>query len=124
MFQCPFIMMTEVGVGVDQRRGSRAPAEYLQKGGFLWADDFWGSYAWEWWDGAVPKVLPPAEYPDHRSAAQSPLFSAQFLITKVPQIASIGYWASSGGGTSERGEDSAVAHTRARSSTSTATSWC
>ena len=38
---------------------------------------------------------------------------AQFEIKKVPQIASIGYWASTGGDTSERGDDSAVAHTRA-----------
>ena len=31
----------------------------------------------------------------------------------MPQIASIGHWASTGGGTSERFEDSAVAHARA-----------
>jgi hypothetical protein len=31
----------------------------------------------------------------------------------VPQIASINFWAGSGGGTSERGDESAVAHGRA-----------
>jgi hypothetical protein len=35
------------------------------------------------------------------------------VIQKVPQIASINYWAGSGGDTSERGADSAQAHARA-----------
>ena len=44
MFECPFIMMTEVGSAAIRRRGGgRACALYLQKGGFLWADDFWGT---------------------------------------------------------------------------------
>ena len=63
--------------------------------------------------GAVQQVLPPSEYPIIDLPPNHPLFSAQFQITKVPQIASIGHWASTGGGTSERFEDSAVAHARA-----------
>jgi hypothetical protein len=42
-----------------------------------------------------------------------PLFHAQFDVKGTPQIANIGYWTRSGGGTSERGADSAVVHTRA-----------
>jgi hypothetical protein len=38
------------------------------------------------------------------------LFRQQFQISKVPQIASINHWFGSGGGTSERGADSAVPH--------------
>jgi hypothetical protein len=41
------------------------------------------------------------------------LYSSQFVIKETPQIASIGHWYGSGGGTSERGADSAVVHTRA-----------
>jgi hypothetical protein len=41
------------------------------------------------------------------------LFRAQFVVREVPQIPSINRWVSLGGGTSERGEDSAVVHTRA-----------
>jgi Domain of unknown function (DUF4159) len=113
MFECPFIMMTEVGSAAINDEEAARLRLYLQKGGFLWADDFWGSYAWEWWVGQFSKVLPPAEYPIIDLPPNHPLFSAQFQISKVPQIASIGHWASTGGGTSERGEDSAVAHARA-----------
>jgi hypothetical protein len=113
LFRCPFIMMTEVGSAyIDEKEAARL-REYLQKGGFLWADDFWGSYAWEWWVGQFSKVLDPAEYPIIDLQSNHPLFSSQFVIQKVPQIASINYWAGSGGDTSERGADSAQAHARA-----------
>ena len=113
MFECPFIMMTEVGsASINEDEAARLRL-YLQKGGFLWADDFWGTYAWEWWTAQFSRVLPPDEYPIIDLPPNHPLFSAQFQISKVPQIASIGHWASTGGGTSERGEDSAVAHARA-----------
>jgi len=113
MFRCPFIMMTEVGSAFFDEQEAARLREYLQKGGFLWADDFWGSYAWEWWVGQFSKVLDPAEYPIIDLQSNHPLFSSQFVIQKVPQIASINYWAGSGGDTSERGADSAQAHARA-----------
>jgi Domain of unknown function (DUF4159) len=113
LFRCPFIMMTEVGsASIDEQEAERL-REYLLKGGFLWADDFWGSYAWEWWVGQFSRVLNPAEYPIIDLPSNHPLFSSQFVIKKVPQIASINYWAGSGGDTSERGADSAEAHARA-----------
>jgi hypothetical protein len=113
LFRCPFIMMTEVGsASIDEKEAERL-REYLLKGGFLWADDFWGSYAWEWWVGQFSRVLNPAEYPIIDLPSNHPLFSSQFVIKKVPQIASINYWAGSGGDTSERGEDSRDAHARA-----------
>ena len=113
LFDCPFVMMTEVGSAfIDNDEAARL-REYLLKGGFLWADDFWGSYAWEWWVGQLSKVLPPNEYPIVDLPLTHPLFTAQFVVKKVPQISSINFWAGSGGNTSERGEDSAVVHTRA-----------
>src|SRR5262245_21443374 len=51
MFQCPFIMMTEPGGAYIGEEEAAKLREYLLKGGFLWADDFWGSYAWEHWAG-------------------------------------------------------------------------
>jgi hypothetical protein len=86
---------------------------YLLKGGFLWADDFWGEYAWSVWADQIGKVLPAAQYPIKDVPADHPLFHSQFIVNKVPQIASINYWAGSGGDTSERGADSAVPHARA-----------
>ena len=113
LFRCPFVMMTEVGsIFIDENEAANL-REYLLKGGFLWADDFWGSDAWDWWAAQFSRVLPPAEYPIIDLQSSHPLFSAQFAIKKVPQIASINFWAGSGGGTSERGADSAEAHARA-----------
>ena len=87
--------------------------DYLLKGGFIWADDFWGSYAWEWWADQFAKVLPPDQYPWIDLPPDHPLYHAQFEVKQTPQIPSIGAWESLGGGTSERGADSAVVHTRA-----------
>jgi hypothetical protein len=113
IFQCPFIMMTEVGSAIINDSEAPRLREYLLKGGFLWADDFWGEYAWDWWEAQIRKVFPAAEYPIVDLPPTHPLYNAQFQIKKTPQIASIGHWASTGGGTSERGAESAVVHTRA-----------
>lgn len=113
MFQCPFIMMTEVGSASISDEEAERLRTYLLKGGFLWADDFWGSYAWDWWEAQIRKVFPASEYPIIDLPHDHPLFRAQFEVKETPQIPSIGRWIQLGGGTSERGEDSAVVHTRA-----------
>ena len=113
LFQCPFIMMTEVGSASINAVAAEHLRDYLLKGGFIWADDFWGSFAWEWWAEQFARVLPPDQYPWIDLPADHPLFHAQFEVKQTPQIPSIGAWDSLGGGTSERGADSAVVHTRA-----------
>ena len=113
LFQCPFIMMTEVGAAYfDAAEAARLRA-YLQKGGFLWADDFWGSFAWEVWRNEIQKVLPASEYPIVDLPKNHPVFHTQFVIPNgVPQISSINQWLATGT-TSERGADSAEPHGRA-----------
>jgi hypothetical protein len=113
LFSCPFVVMTEVGSASITDQEAERLREYLLKGGFLWADDFWGDYAWEWWEAQLRKVLPAAEWPIVDLPTTHPLYSSQFVIEKTPQIAAIGNWASTGGGTSERGAESAVVNTRA-----------
>lgn len=112
IFQCPFIMMTEVGTTYFTPEDAAALKTYLLKGGFLWADDFWGSYAWDHWVSEFSKVLSPAEYPIRDLPEDHPLFRSQFVVSRVPQIPSISHWAWSGGGTSERDADSAEPHAR------------
>jgi len=112
LFDCPFVMMTEVGAIAISDEEAANLRTYLLKGGFLWVDDFWGTYAWNQWAGQIRKVFPPSEYeiidlpPDH------PLFNVQFKVAKTPQITNIGFWLGTRT-TSERGADSAVVHTRA-----------
>jgi hypothetical protein len=111
LFQCPFIMMTEVGAAYFAPEEAAKLREYLQKGGFLWADDFWGEYAWDHWVNEFSRVLPPHEYRIFDLPKDHPLFRAQFEIKRIPQIPSINFWAGSGGGTSER-YDSDEPHAR------------
>ena len=111
LYQCPFIMMTEVGQAYFEPEDAARLRDYLKKGGFLWADDFWGSYAWEHFVGELTKVLPPGEYPVRDLPLDHPLFRSQFVVKRVPQIPSINHWFRYGD-TSERGADSAVPHAR------------
>jgi hypothetical protein len=112
LFQCPFVMMTSVGsIYLDDREVARL-REYLLKGGFLWADDFWGSYAWGHWSAQIRKVFPDADHPIVDLPPDHPLFRAQFVVAQTPQIPNIGHWVGTGT-TSERGSDSAEVHTRA-----------
>jgi hypothetical protein len=112
LFHCPFIMMTEVGsIYLDDEEVNRL-RDYLLKGGFLWADDFWGSFAWEIWEHQIRRVLPSGSFRMIDLPLDHPLFRSFFEVKKVPQIASINWWRGTGT-TSERGSDSAVPRARA-----------
>ena len=108
LFECPFVMMTEVGAAYISPEEAVKLGD-CQKGGFLWADDFWGSYAWDHWVQELNKVLPPSKY-NFELPKDHPLFRQQFQISKVSQIASINFWMGSSSGASERYADSAVPH--------------
>jgi len=111
LFQCPWVMMTEPG-GADLTPQEAAKlGEYLRKGGFLWADDFWGTRAWEWWSQQIAKALPPDEYPIVDIPIDHPMFHTMFDVKEIPQIPNIGQWESSHT-TSERGADSPHAYVR------------
>ena len=106
-------MMTEPGGTYYDEAEAIGLRTYLQKGGFLWADDFWGEYAWEHWVNEIRKALPSGEYPLIDVPLDHTLFHLLYDVREIPQIPSIGFWYGSGGGTSERGRDSAVPHVRA-----------
>jgi hypothetical protein len=112
LFDCPFLLMADVGtmeLNADEVQALRA---YLLKGGFLWVDDFWGPWAWAAWEENIGRVLPPAEYPIKDLPPGHPIFRSMFEIAKLPQIPSIQFWRVSGGLTSERGAESSEPHIR------------
>ena len=74
LFRCPWLILEDGGTAFFQDDEVRQLREYLLKGGFLWADDFWGSYAWEHWRGELAKVLPPAAFPLTALPKNPPLF--------------------------------------------------
>lgn len=114
IYSCPFLFMSDVGTVGFSDPEVRRLRDYLLKGGFLYVDDFWGSYAWNHWEREIARVLPAGKYPIFDITAGHPLMHALNSIPEVPQIPSIQHWRRSGGAyTSERGSDSAVPHLRA-----------
>jgi hypothetical protein len=108
---CPFVMMTEPGGAYFDDREAAGLRTYLLKGGFLWADDFWGEYAWAFWEGQLRKALPSAAYPIVDLPLDHPMFHEMLSVSRFPQIPGINGWRRRHV-TSERGADSAVPHAR------------
>ena len=111
LFECPFLIGTDVGTLAFSDEEVKRLREYLLKGGFLWVDDFWGTQSWEQWSAEIHKVLP--EYPIFDVPADHPIRNVLFSINNVEQVSSINFWRRSGGDTSERGADSPHADYRA-----------
>ena len=112
LFQCPFVIMAAPGSAVFNDEEATRLREYVLKGGFLWADDFWGSFQWEQWVSQLRKVLPAEHYPIVDIPLDHALLRGQFEVNEIPQIPNIGYFVRSGGDTSEQGSDSEVPHAR------------
>jgi hypothetical protein len=112
LFRCGFVILWQAESLYFSAEDASRLREYLLKGGFLWSDDSWGTYAWNNFAAEMAKVLPPSEYrfidipPDHT------LFRSLFDVRKVPQIPGISFWWGTGGLTSEQGPDSAEVHVR------------
>ena len=112
LFQCPYLHMEDVGWAAFTSTEVRKLQQYLLKGGFLWADDFWGERAWDNWKREISRVLPSDQYQIVDIPPDDPIFRMLFSVRQVPQIPSIQYWRASRGGISERGPDSAEPHFR------------
>ena len=114
LFNCPVIVASDAGtLGFTEAQADRL-RQYFLKGGFLWADDFWGTAAWQNWESQIGRVLPPDEYPIEDIPLDDPIIRSQFELHEIPQITNIQFWRQWGGtNTSERGADSAEVHFRA-----------
>ncbi len=114
LFNCPILVASDAGtIGFTETHAARL-REYFMKGGFLWADDFWGSAAWDNWEYQIGRVLPPEEFPIEDIPLDDPILRSQFELKEVPQITNIQFWRQwNGTNTSERGDDSSEVHFRA-----------
>jgi hypothetical protein len=113
LFRCPFIMMTEVGSIFISDEEAANLRKYLLKGGFVWADDFWGEWAWQVFESQIRKVLPSGAFPIVDLPLDHPIFTSLMPVRRIPQIPSINFWGGVTGHTSERGAESATPHARA-----------
>jgi hypothetical protein len=106
LFGCPFLFASDAGTAGFNPEEIEGLRRYFAKGGFLWADDFWGDRALTRFLGEMRRVLPdsqPFELPRNH-----PLFSSFYFVDAIPQIPSIQFWLSTGGQISERGSESAT----------------
>jgi len=112
IFRCPVVLASDVGAMKLRPKDVDSLRAYLQKGGFLWADDFWGTSAWNSWIREISRVLPPSQYKVEDLSPLHPLFQTFFLVSKVPQIVDLNTWE---GGLSQEveGPDGAEVHIRA-----------
>jgi hypothetical protein len=106
LFQCPFVIIEDVGAASFSDDEAERLRQYLLKGGFLWADDSWGDKAWQFWVAELARILPEEQYAIHDITVAHPVFRTMFDIKRLPQIPSIQYWRRSGGDTSEYGAES------------------
>jgi hypothetical protein len=111
LYRCPFVLGSDVGTMSLRDDEVAALRDYLLKGGFLWVDDFWGSRAWDNFESEMARVLPPGQYPLKDFGPDHPIYRTMFPLAEIPQIPSIQFWRG-GGGSSERGSDSADVHLR------------
>ena len=112
LFNCPFVHMEDPGTARFSEADVLQLRQFLQKGGFIWNDDFWGSAAWATWDREISRVLPRAQYPIVDIPVTHAMFQTVFNVKRILQVPSIQRWRWLDGGTSERGADSAVVNTR------------
>ena len=108
LFQCPFLLASDIGTAQFDPEEVAALRAYFDKGGFLWVDDFWGERAWQVWVEQVSRILPPDQFPIEEVPPAHPLWRTVFEVKALPQIPAISHWRRSGGETSERGLETAV----------------
>lgn len=106
LYRCPMLFMEDVGTMSLDRDEIEVLRSYLLKGGLLWVDDFWGSFAWEQWEAEIARVLPPGEYPIFDIPQDHEVMHTLYNVTRIPQVSSIQFWYRSNGDVSERGYDS------------------
>jgi hypothetical protein len=99
LFECPFILMEDAGTANFSGEEARRLQEYLLKGGFLFASDYWGDYAREQFDQQIGLALPHARYPIVDLPLSHPIWGSLFDVKKVPQMPSIQSWRRTGGNT-------------------------
>jgi hypothetical protein len=103
LYSCPFLSMASPGTAGFSDEDVAHLRDYLLKGGFLWADDFWGNASWNYFVGQVRRILP--ELAIVELTPEHPLFSIFYKINEVPQIPSLNRWRP-GQSTSELGAES------------------
>ena len=112
LFKCPVLFMEDVGTAEFSEPEVANLRSFFLKGGFLWVDDYWGHQAWDNWAEQIGRVLPGGEFPIFDIPLSHPVMHTLYDVKDYMQVPSLNFWYGNGGGTSERGSDSAQVHFR------------
>lgn len=88
IFRYPFLYAVEVGHMDLSEAEARSLREYLQRGGFLFCDDFWGSWEWENFQQNINKVLPGSQIVE--LPLSHPIFHCYYDIPQILQVPNVG----------------------------------
>lgn len=94
LFNYPLVYFVEPGFMDLSDEEAQRLREYALRGGFLFLDDFWGSYEWENVREQMQRVFPEYEIKD--LPADHSLFHCYFDIKEVIQVPGIGSWLNRG----------------------------
>jgi hypothetical protein len=83
----PFLYALEVGQMSMSEEEVAGLRRYLQAGGFLFIDDFWGSWEWGNFEAEIARVLPDAQIVELPLA--HPIFHTFYDIDEVLQVPSV-----------------------------------
>lgn len=89
LFDYPFVYMIEPGyisLSEDERAGLRT---YLENGGFMMVDDFWGEGEWSSFEEEMMRVFPNRKFED--IPLDHPIFHCVYDLKERPQIPAIGF---------------------------------
>jgi len=101
--RCPLLLASDVGTLVWRADEVDQMRDYFARGGFLWADDFWGEASWAQLLFAFSQVVPGGSV--ERLEMDHPVFGMLYRVREVPQISNMNFWMGSGR-TDERGDES------------------
>ena len=89
LFDHPFCYMIEPGNIWLSDEEAKTLRRYLDNGGFLMVDDFWGDYEWEGFtEGCLDRVFPDKKWVELE--LDHPIFNCVFELKKKPQVPALG----------------------------------
>lgn len=113
LYRCPMLFMEDVGTADFSDEEVARLREFFMKGGVIWVDDYWGSFAWDNWVRQISRVLSPEEFPIFDIPSTHQVMHTLYDVKEILQVCAIQFWNPNyPDRTSERGADSAEVHFR------------
>jgi hypothetical protein len=90
LLKYPFIFMSDPGWQTLSSDEQRSLKRYLERGGFLWVDDFWGQAEWSNFESNMSLVAPRWKWFD--IPADHPILKTVYPMKACPQVTAIQFY--------------------------------